>query len=107
MNVSRFLELLFLSKDFYSPESRGQRIKPPVELVVSTYRKLGLKQVPGVPDFNVVTAALGQRLLHPPTVAGWSQGRSWITPSLLFERGNFVLDLVFPDISFAETVARG
>ena len=100
MNVSRFLELLFLSKDFYSPESRGQRIKPPVELVVSTYRKLGLKQVPGVPDFNLVTAALGQRLLHPPTVAGWSQGRSWITPSLLFERGNFVLDLVFPDISF-------
>ncbi len=100
MNVGRFLELLFLSKDFYSPASQGQRIKPPVELVVSTYRKLGLERVPGVPDFNVVTAALGQRLLHPPTVAGWSQGRSWITPSLLFERGNFVLDLVFPDISF-------
>ena len=69
-------------------------------MVVSTYRKLGLKDVPGVPDFNVVTGALGQRLLHPPTVAGWSQGRSWITPSLLFERGNFVLDVVFPDISF-------
>jgi len=100
MNVGRFLELLFLSKDFYSPATQGQRIKPPVELVVSTYRKLGLDRVPGVPDFNVVTGALGQRLLHPPTVAGWSQGRSWITPSLLFERGNFVLDLVFPDISF-------
>jgi hypothetical protein len=38
--------------------------------------------------------------MHPPTVAGWSQGRSWITPSLLFERGNFVLDMVFPDIAF-------
>ena len=100
MNVGRFLELLFLSKDFYSKASQGQRIKPPVELVVSTYKKLGLERVPGVPDFNVVTQALGQRLLHPPTVAGWSQGRSWITPSLLFERGNFVLDLVFPDISF-------
>lgn len=99
-NVARFLELLFLSKDFYAPESIGTRIKPPVELVVSTYRKLDFAAVPGVPDFNVLTESLGQRLLHPPTVAGWSQGRSWITPSLLFERGNFVLDLVFPDISF-------
>ena len=99
-NVAKFLELLFLSKDFYAPESVGSRIKPPVELVVSTYRKLGFDKVPGVPDFNVLTESLGQRLLHPPTVAGWSQGRSWITPSLLFERGNFVLDLVFPDIGF-------
>jgi hypothetical protein len=38
--------------------------------------------------------------MHPPTVAGWSEGRSWITPSLLFERGNFVLDVVFPNIGF-------
>ncbi len=98
--VADFLELLFLSKDFYAAQSMGSRIKPPVELVVSTYRKLGFEVVPGVPDFNQVTGALGQRLLHPPTVAGWSQGRSWITPSLLFERGNFVLDLVFPDIGF-------
>ena len=100
MNTGRFLEMLFLSRDFYAPETYGARIKPPVELVVSTYRKLGLHSVPGVPDFNVQTGALGQRLLHPPTVAGWSQGQSWITPSLLFERGNFVLDLVFPDIGF-------
>ena len=42
----------------------------------------------------------GQRLLHPPTVAGWAGGRSWITPGQLFERGNCVLDLVFPDIAF-------
>ena len=61
---------------------------------------MGLKLVPGEPDFNVVTGALGQRLMHPPTVAGWSQGRSWITPSLLFERGNFILDVVSPDLNF-------
>ena len=99
-NMSRYLELLFLSKDFYSPESVGTHIKGPVELMVSTYRKAGLNQVPGVPDFNLTSGALGQRLMHPPTVAGWSQGRSWITPSLLFERGNFVLDMLFPDIAF-------
>jgi uncharacterized protein (DUF1800 family) len=93
-----FLTELFLSRDFYA--TAGDRIKPPVELVISTYRKLALGQVPGIPDFNQVTDSLGQRLLHPPTVAGWAGGRSWITPGLLFERGNFVLDVVFPDIAF-------
>ncbi|MCZ6618035.1 MAG: DUF1800 domain-containing protein [Gammaproteobacteria bacterium] len=99
-DIAAFLEMLFLAKDFYAPASVGTRIKGPVELVVSTYRKAGLEQIPGVPDFNVTTGALGQRLMHPPTVAGWSHGKSWITPSLLFERGNFVLDMVFPDIAF-------
>ena len=98
--IAPYLEMLFSSRDFHAPESVATRIKSPVELAVSTYRKLGMTEVPGVPDFNSLTAALGQHLLHPPTVAGWSQGRSWVTPGLLFERGNFVLDLVFPDIAF-------
>ena len=97
-DIGAFLGELFVSQDFYA--RAGEHIKSPVELVVSTYKKMGLTQVPGVPDFNVVTGALGQRLMHPPTVAGWSQGRSWITPSLLFERGNFVLDVVSPDLNF-------
>ena len=95
-----FLETLFASKEFYEPKNTGTRVKSPVELVISTYRKLGLEDLPGAPDFNLLTEALGQRLMHPPTVAGWSYGRSWITPSLLIERGNFALDLVFPDIGF-------
>jgi hypothetical protein len=99
-DLAAFMEMLFRSRDFYAPQSVGTHIKSPVELVISTYHKLGLTSVPGVPDFNVVTGSLGQRLMHPPTVAGWSQGRSWLTPSLLFERGNFVLDIVFPDIAF-------
>ncbi len=99
-DISRFLELLFLSRDFYAAESIGAQIKGPVELMVSTYKKVGLEEIPGVPDFNLTSDALGQRLMHPPTVAGWSQGRSWITPSLLFERGNFVLNMVSPDIAF-------
>jgi len=94
------LRTLFLSKDFYSRASWGTRIKGPVELAVSTYRKLGLREIPGVPDFNEVTSSLGQQLFRPPTVAGWAQGRSWITPGLLLERGNFGRDVLFPDITF-------
>ncbi|PZU54694.1 MAG: DUF1800 domain-containing protein [Thauera sp.] len=99
-DIAAFLEMLFMSRDFNAPESVATRIKGPVELVVSTYRKLGLTEVPGVPDFNETTAALGQRLMHPPTVAGWAQGRSWITPGLLLERGNFALDVALPDINY-------
>lgn len=95
--LAPLMEAIFLSRDFYSPASVGMHIKSPVELVVGTYRKLGLAAVPGLPDFNEVTQAQGQHLLHPPTVAGWAQGRAWITPGLLIERGNFIHRLMFPD----------
>ena len=98
--VAPFLETIFLSKDFYSQGSVGTHIKSPVELAVSTYVKLGLTDAPGVPDFNRATSSLGQTLFRPPTVAGWAGGRSWITPGLLLERGNFVRDILFPDINF-------
>jgi len=98
--IAPLLETLFLSRDFYSAPSYATHIKGPVELAVSTYRKLGLKEVPGVPDFNEVTSGLGQQLFRPPTVAGWAQGRSWITPGLLLERGNFARDVLFPDVTF-------
>ena len=98
--IAPLLETIFLSKDFYSSASCGTHIKSPVELVISTYKKLGLAEIPGVPDFHESTSALGQTLFWPPTVAGWAQGRSWITPGLLIERGNFARDVVFPDIAF-------
>ena len=98
--LAPLLKKILLSRDFYSAPSMATHIKSPVELAVSTYKKLGLREVPGVPDFNEATNALGQRLFHPPTVAGWAQGKSWITPGLLLERGNFSRDLLFPNINF-------
>jgi hypothetical protein len=101
--VAPLLRVIFLSRDFYSEPSFGTRIKGPVELIVSTYRKLGVKRLPGIHDLYVVSRELGQTLLNPPTVAGWAQGRSWITPGLLLARGNFARDVLFPDIiNFAD-----
>ncbi|MEO1230374.1 MAG: DUF1800 domain-containing protein, partial [Myxococcota bacterium] len=99
-DIARLMETLFLSRDFYAPESMGTHIKGPVELAVSTYRKLELDRVPGHPDFNASTTVLGQRLFHPPTVAGWDGGRAWITPGLLIGRANFAYELLYPDIDF-------
>ncbi|MBL4819528.1 MAG: DUF1800 domain-containing protein [Gammaproteobacteria bacterium] len=99
-DVASLLEVIFMSKDFYSTASVGSQIKSPVQLAITTYRKLGLDSVPGVPDFNQATGALSQSLFRPPTVAGWAGGRSWVTPGLLLERGNFARDVLFPDINF-------
>jgi uncharacterized protein (DUF1800 family) len=96
--IAPLLRTIFLSRDFYSEPSFGTRIKGPVELAVSTYRRLGARRLPGIPDLYVVSRELGQILLNPPTVAGWAQGRAWITPGLLLARGNFARDVLFPDI---------
>ncbi|MBQ90858.1 MAG: hypothetical protein CL441_05465 [Acidimicrobiaceae bacterium] len=91
------LRQIFLSRDFYSPASYATQVKSPVQLVVSTYRKLGLETLPTIPDFNRLTAGLGQTLFNPPNVAGWAGGRTWITPALLLERGNLFRNVLFPD----------
>lgn len=95
--IAPLLTTIFLSRDFYSPPSYATQIKSPVQLVVSSYKKLGLTEIPGVPDFDVITRDLGQELFHPPNVAGWKGGRSWITPAILLQRGDFVREVLFPD----------
>jgi hypothetical protein len=93
------LKQIFLSRDFYSPPAYATQIKAPVQLVVSTYRKLGLQAVPTIPDFGRMTASLGQSLFDPPNVAGWAGGRSWITPSTLLQRGNVFREVLFPAVT--------
>ena len=92
------LKTIFLSRDFYSEATYGAHIKGPVEHVVTMLKQLGAEDVPGIPDFNSTTIALGQHLLNPPSVAGWAQGQSWITPALLQERGNVAFDYLFPNV---------
>jgi uncharacterized protein (DUF1800 family) len=96
--IKPLLKRVFLSKDFYSSPSVATQIKSPVVLVVSTYKKMGLRELPTVPDFGRLTGALGQVLFDPPNVAGWAGGRTWITPATLLQRGNLFRDVLFPEI---------
>lgn len=97
--VKPLLTTIFSSKDFYSPASYGGHIKGPVEHMVSMMKHLGVETMPGVPDFNQSTIAMGQHLLNPPSVAGWAGGKSWITPGLLIARGNVARDVLLPDMT--------
>ena len=93
------LTAIFTSKDFYSAASYGGHIKGPVEHMVAMVKQLGAPSMPGVPDFNQSTIAMGQHLLNPPSVAGWAGGKAWITPGLLIARGNVARDVLIPDMT--------
>ena len=97
--VKPLLTVMFSSKDFYSAASYGAHIKGPVEHMVAMMKHLGVDEIPGVPDFNQATIAMGQHLLNPPSVAGWAEGKAWITPNLLIGRGNIARDVLIPDIT--------
>jgi uncharacterized protein (DUF1800 family) len=95
--IAPLLEHILMSRDFYSEASVATQIKSPVQFLVSTYRKLGLKRLPGVPNFTQATALLGQSLGNPPNVKGWDGGRTWLNPSTLLARNNIVRHLLFPE----------
>jgi hypothetical protein len=97
--IKPLLTVIFSSKDFYSRASYGAHIKGPVEHLVAMMKHLDVDAIPGVPDFNQSTIAMGQHLLNPPSVAGWAGGKAWITPGLLIARGNVARDVLIPDIT--------
>lgn len=79
------LQQLFKSQEFYSEPARGSRIKSPIELVVGTFRLLGMD--PGdSPAAAGLAGRLGQNLFMPPNVKGWEGGRNWISTSTIAER---------------------
>jgi len=97
--VKPLLTAIFSSRDFYSQASYGAHVKGPVEHFVVIMKQLGVDALPGVPDFNQSTIAMGQHLLNPPSVAGWAGGKAWITPGLLIARGNVARDVLIPDMT--------
>jgi uncharacterized protein (DUF1800 family) len=87
------LKNLFMSEEFYSDEARASHIKSPVELLVGTIKMLGIQQV----DYGRIDSACqtaGQALFEPPNVAGWDEGKAWITSKQLLDRYNFAADLI-------------
>jgi uncharacterized protein (DUF1800 family) len=97
--VKPLLAIMLSSRDFYSAASYGAHIKGPVEHMIGMLKHLGVDAIPGVPDFNQSTIAMGQHLLNPPSVAGWAGGKAWITPGLLIARGNVARDVLMPDMT--------
>ncbi|MBK34160.1 MAG: hypothetical protein CME26_01360 [Gemmatimonadetes bacterium] len=84
------VQTLLLSAHFFDASTIGARIKSPVELVAGTARTLGLSVAVGGhvgADFLTDQAELlGQHLLDPPNVNGWTGHRTWISTATLPKR---------------------
>jgi len=92
-NFSPFLRTLFSSEEFYSDAVMGNKIKSPVQWLVSTVRLLQRDLPPSLVATEMIRS-LGQDLLRPPNVKGWDGGLSWITTNTLLARYNQAAILV-------------
>lgn len=79
-----WLRSLATDPDFYRDEVVGRRVMGPIELLISTARRLEYRPDPGFVFF--AGEHLGQLLYSPPTVKGWDEGEGWITGELLLRR---------------------
>jgi uncharacterized protein (DUF1800 family) len=92
--LAPMLKNLFLSEEFYSPQTMGTQIKCPVQLVVGTLRDLGVKQVTDAASLDNAVRSMGQDLFEPPDVKGWRYGRPWVNTNRMFIRYNTIAELI-------------
>lgn len=105
LELRLLLRTMLTSRLFFAPESRGRRVRSPVELAIGLLRCLN-------GSTNTVALAttlqqLGQGLFYPPSVKGWDGGRTWINSSTLLGRSNLVRALLSgPGTRFGRTSLR-
>jgi uncharacterized protein (DUF1800 family) len=107
VDLARGIELILHSRLFYSTLCRGKRVKGPVELVVGAIRACErFDPPPDMVELDGWLTRMGQRLFHPPNVAGWPDGLSWLRGPTLLARAGFAAAGTTSDEASAERVAR-
>jgi uncharacterized protein (DUF1800 family) len=86
--IKPVLQRLFTSPQFQDPSIFFTRYAWPVEFVVRSIKESGWA------GFSLGTslsplASMGQELLEPPDVAGWSLGQTWFSTGAMLARMNF------------------
>lgn len=84
-DIKKLMNEIFTSSWFYDEKNMGNRIKSPTELLVGMMRILPM-QIQNPENIIVYQKLLGQMLLFPPNVSGWTNGKSWIDSSTLMLR---------------------
>jgi len=79
------LKHIFYSPWFYDQGYKNNKVKTPVELLVSLQRKTGMRCV-GIKTINYFLRNCGQRLFQPPSVPGWPDGEDWLVGDELVHR---------------------
>lgn len=88
------VQRILTSHLFHDPAARRRRVKSPVEFIVGTCRMLDITDPMPSPELLAdASAAMGQGLYAPPSVAGWEGGAAWIDTTRLVARTNLSLGL--------------
>lgn len=93
-SIGGMLKELFNSEFFMSEDAWNARVKSPAELVAGVSRLTGEFNEPRqeIIARSGQMGFMGQRLINPPTVEGWTQGRGWIDTGNMVERINFAVE---------------
>ncbi len=86
-SIEKLVRKILESDWFYADKNIGTKIKSPVDLLVGMMKTLDLK-MNNEQSGLYIQKALGQILLRPPNVAGWSGGKAWIDNATLLFRLN-------------------
>jgi uncharacterized protein (DUF1800 family) len=91
-DIAGCLRTMLSSALFFSRHSYRQRIKGPVEYVVSLLRAFDGKSA--MDALATAMEGMGQSLFAPPNVKGWDGGVAWLNSATLLARHNFAWKLL-------------
>lgn len=83
--------LLKICKEEFDIKNEGNKIKNPLEYIVTIQQELNIKIDPIVTAFFLKQQ--GMDLFNQPNVKGWEGGKNWLTSQIYLQRNN-VSDLV-------------
>ncbi len=87
--IKTLLYEILTSEDFKNALDKRTLIKSPIELTVGTLRIWKNNIIPMNQIFKR-TKNMGQEVLNPPNVKGWSGGKEWMSTNYLMERRSFL-----------------
>ena len=91
-DLREMMRTILLSPEFSSERAYRAKIKGPVEFVAGLLRVLGVTTA--TRDTVAVARAMGQEILNPPSVGGWTSGLGWINPGGILSRANYANKIV-------------
>ena len=99
--IAPVMRALLKSQRFFDSALRGSRIKSPVAMLLNLLHQINFSVEEPEPYATLYwkSSDLGQRLLQPPNVAGWSGYRNWITTATLPSRWELIEELLRGDLT--------
>ncbi len=92
-DISAVMRALLQGPAFWDPAHMKNKVKSPVEYVVSALRALGA-QPKDTPQLAGVLARLGQPIFAQPAPTGWpDEGQAWTGSSAIIARMDFAMQL--------------